>query len=194
MSGCRAPWSNTRPRTSLKNWKEREKQKEGRIEKWGGGKRWRGGRGTGKEKRGRRREMERGKKREWGRGREKEWRRKGRRQGGRSEEGRGKRYHDLYAHTKASTNFDLWPCICVCFVHHLHDLHHVQVNGFLGPLADSQHCIHYHLSYTNTLNLSQSATRSEMGKAMAYQVDGLSCSQTSSKILLWSYLGIRLVD
>lgn len=84
-------------------------------------------------------------------------------------------------------------------MHHLHDLHHVQVNGFLGPLANSQHCIHHHLLHTNTLNLSQSAKhlrsnqhyRSEMGKATAYQVGGSSCSQTSIKPLLGSYKGPR---
>ena len=30
-------------------------------------------------------------------------------------------------------------------MHHLHDLHHVQVNGFTLTLSNSQHCINHNL-------------------------------------------------
>ena len=35
--------------------------------------------------------------------------------------------------------------VSVSPVHHLHDLHHVQVNGLTLTLLNSQHCINHHL-------------------------------------------------
>ena len=36
-------------------------------------------------------------------------------------------------------------CVSVSPVHHLHDLHHVQVNGVTLTLSNSQHCINHNL-------------------------------------------------
>ena len=147
MSGCRAPWSNTRPRTSLR-WKKGREGEKGRQRDGEGEVEGRKERGRGWEAKGERRGRARG------RGERRE-----RVGGGEGRRGRGKRRGrdnlicmlTQKACDLSSTNFDLWPCICVCFVHHLHDLHHVQINGFLGAPVDSQHRIHHHLLHTNTL-------------------------------------------
>ena len=36
-------------------------------------------------------------------------------------------------------------CVSVCPVHHLHDLHHVQINWLTLTLLNSQHCVNHYL-------------------------------------------------